>query len=211
MAIDPISAISGPLDTASFADDADAYGTKVLAEITQLINKVNELVTGVTNTNAETVTNASNISTNTAYTLDHEDRIDDLEDVSVNNTLDITATSTALTVQQCLDNRLIMMRKNSGSVTQYALLPGLSSMSGLAGCLPITIICSENAFGGKVGIDALGGEWADGTAGGPLQYITLDAGEAVTVVPVQRSGGTDAVWAIVGGNAGNNAYSDIGA
>lgn len=44
--MDPITEISGPLDAASFNNDATAYGTKVLAEITQLISKTNETVAG---------------------------------------------------------------------------------------------------------------------------------------------------------------------
>lgn len=44
--MDPITEISGPLDAASFNADATAYGTKILAEITQLISKTNETVAG---------------------------------------------------------------------------------------------------------------------------------------------------------------------
>lgn len=44
--MDQITQISGPLDAASFNDEATAYGTKVLAEISQVLNKTNEVVAG---------------------------------------------------------------------------------------------------------------------------------------------------------------------
>jgi hypothetical protein len=46
--MDPINTITGPLDSGSFADDATAIGTKVLAEITQLISKTNEVIGALT-------------------------------------------------------------------------------------------------------------------------------------------------------------------
>lgn len=46
--MDPITTISGPIDAASFNNDATAIGTKVLAEITQNTTKINEIVGGLT-------------------------------------------------------------------------------------------------------------------------------------------------------------------
>lgn len=199
--MDPISTLSGPVDAAAFVDgSATASGAKVMAEVAQLLNKTNEIVTGLTvvagdldTAEGAIQTNAANIAGLTPDVADHEDRIAALEVTAGNYGTTVSVSSnTSLTAAQCLSYRVII--DVGGSLIT---LPCVGVADDLAACGPITILNAEGGAGSVVAIQS-GGKWGDGTTS--ANSFSMTSEEWLTVVPVASTESAgDVVWYLIGG------------
>lgn len=226
--MDPISPISGPIDADSFADNADAIGTKVLAEIVQNINKVNELVSGinevdadlstetstratqignlttVTNANAASITNLqSDVGDHSTELDDHETRIGLLESYqSALGLLRVTG-GVSLTQAQINANRLVSCG-DTLTESYYEIVLPMDQADEFINTMPLTII--NNGVAGGVGVtlsDLAGGTyWGSGlAASSSAARIVLAAGESVTMQPLEDGATpTSMRWHIISGS-----------
>jgi hypothetical protein len=167
--MDPITTLSGPISVAAFDDDVDAVGTAVLAEIMQLLDKVNEVIGGLTDVSDlldETIVDVEAMS-------DHELRIDNLESAASTNLVYDSSpfpsdTVLLLTAADVLAYRTINIRGSTPGITNIKLvLPSVNQA-----VAPITVIAHDLASL-KIFVD---GSWMTGVAsnyGADAGYVLM--------------------------------------
>jgi len=64
--MDPITGLSGMLDPSAFSEGSAAFGTKVSNEYVQIINKLNEAITGLNEVAVDQIADEAQIATNVA-------------------------------------------------------------------------------------------------------------------------------------------------
>lgn len=213
--MDPITEISGPLDAASFNDEATAYGTKVLAEISQLLNKINEIVAGanelateITAEEAARVSGDSGLDTrldtaegyitllqtgfsdHAALIQDLENRVSDLEYATASSYVEVTDSLLELEPET---NHVINFTGTSG--LQSLSLP--TSMSNFSLGKHWTVVCN-NADGLQISSSA----WAHASLTSGVANLNLLVGDMAIVSVVDV--GTTKKWsaAVLRGHGG---------
>ncbi len=205
--MDPISTISGPVSAASFVDgSATATGAAVVAELGQLINKVNEVVEGLTVV-ADDLDAGENVFAvvpdHTAAIADHETRIGVLEDsAAVYGVTGYTLVDRTLSVADIRAWRTLVCAKYGTDIETEITLPCVGIASSLVGVGPIKIV-ADKLLTVRILLQTAG-VWADGSL--DTYYLELAAGEWCEVLPYASSTTpADVVWFLVGGKT----YSDL--
>ncbi len=101
--MDPITGLAGMLDTSAFNEGADAFGTKVSEEYMQIINKLNDSITGLNEVAVDQIADGVLIADNTTSITFNAASILDLEVLAAANTVAINDNADDIAALQRLD------------------------------------------------------------------------------------------------------------
>ena len=120
--MDAISTIPGLVDAAAFVDlSSTASGTKVTAEIVQVLTKTNEVIAGLTEVAAQADESTADVGALEGRMTTAEADINALQ-AGTSGDLELNASAT-VTAQQIHDNAVIYCRKTGVTDTMLITLP----------------------------------------------------------------------------------------
>lgn len=190
--MDAISTIPGLVDAAAFVDlSSTASGTKITAEIVQVLTKTNEVIAGLTEVAAQADESTADVGALEGRMTTAEADINALQ-AGTSGDLELNADAT-VTAQQIHDNAVIYCRKTGVTDTLQITLPTTRT----AGTRAIAIY--NNGFAGvRVGSSTVfrsGNDVGDVATG----YLLIPSGGSLVLMPEPVGGIGYVRWAIMYG------------